>query len=272
MIAAVLDRVLPSHIPVDLLNVAFANARAQRPKGSSPYDVPDRITGRAGFEELCALSSRPWRFVEVDVPRSELDQHRTHVRELIRPLTSILDDSIGCALWFAARGVGTAFLSPATSQSSSDQAMPNDKEENYESPAKILLVGMGADEQLGGYSRHRGAFDSASWPGVVKEVQMDLHRISSRNLGRDDRVISDHGKEARFPFLDHQLVSFLNTVPIHIKADLRLPRGEGEKRLLRVCARMIGLKNSAGLPKRAIQFGSRIAKMDSSKQKGSDKF
>jgi asparagine synthetase B (glutamine-hydrolysing) len=28
-------------------------------------------------------------------------------------------------------------------------------EESYRSPARVLLAGMGIDEQLGGYSRHR---------------------------------------------------------------------------------------------------------------------
>lgn len=31
------------------------------------------------------------------------------------------------------------------------------------------------------------------------------------------RVIADHGKESRFPFLDEQVVSFLNTVPVYQK-------------------------------------------------------
>ena len=56
---------------------------------------------------------------------------------------------------------------------------------------------MGADEQLAGYGRHRSAFQRRSWPGLVTEIQTQLLGICERNLGRDDRVISDHGREAR---------------------------------------------------------------------------
>ncbi|KAI2526116.1 ASNSD1 isoform 1 [Pan troglodytes] len=135
----------------------------------------------------------------------------------------------------------------------------------------VVLTGIGADEQLAGYSRHRVRFQSHGLEGLNKEIMMELGRISSRNLGRDDRVIGDHGKEARFPFLDENVVSFLNSLPIWEKANLTLPRGIGEKLLLRLAAVELGLTASALLPKRAMQFGSRIAKMEKINEKASDK-
>jgi hypothetical protein len=45
----------------------------------------------------------------------------------------------------------------------------------------------------------------------------------------------------------------------------------GEKLLLRRAARSIGLTASAVLAKRAIQFGSRVARIENHKEKGNDK-
>ena len=66
---------------------------------------------------------------------------------------------------------------------------------------------------------------------------------------------------------------FLASVPTQLKADLRLPRGLGEKLLLRCLAarKTVGLTRTALEPKRAIQFGSRIAKLEVAKEKGGDK-
>jgi asparagine synthetase B (glutamine-hydrolysing) len=138
----------------------------------------------------------------------------------------------------------------------------------YVSPAKILLTGIGADEQLGGYGRHRTRYASGGWSALIKELQMDLDRISLRNLGRDDRCMSDHGREARFPWLDENVVQFLSALPIWLKINPCLEKGVGDKYLLRVLARFLGLEKTSLLPKRAIQFGSRIAQMDHPKQKG----
>lgn len=283
MILAVLaDRHIPAHEPIDLLNVAFKlqepkkqKESAKKPKkhkniptdekqsadskNSSPFDVPDRITGRAGLKELQDLNpERRWNFVEVDVTQEELQEMRQErVCHLVHPLDTVLDDSIGCAVWFAARGRG--FLVEGGDQKS------------FTSSAKVILTGIGADEQLAGYSRHRVRFKTSGHEGLIQELAMELGRISSRNLGRDDRVIGDHGKEARFPYLDEDVVSYLNSLPVWEKADLTLPRGVGEKLLLRLTAKQLGLGQSAVLPKRAMQFGSRIAKMEDKHEKASDK-
>ena len=84
-------------------------------------------------------------------------------------------------------------------------------------------------------------------------------------------MISSLGKEVRFPFLDEQLVNYLRSVPIWYKADLRLGRGTGEKYLLRyIACHNLSLFQSSKYPKRAIQFGSRIAKLENRKEKASD--
>ncbi|KAM4558465.1 asparagine synthetase domain-containing protein 1 [Odontesthes bonariensis] len=283
ILAALANRHVPAHQPIDLLNVAFKLQEPKRQNKSaktskkhkkvptdsktdqagshtySPFDVPDRLTGKAGLKELQDLNpERQWNFVEINVTQEELKKMRQErIGHLVHPLDTVLDDSIGCAVWFAARGMGVI--------------MQDNDQRPFTSSAKVILTGIGADEQLAGYSRHRVRFKMSSHEGLVQELAMELGRISSRNLGRDDRVIGDHGKEARFPYLDEDVVSYLNSLPVWEKADLSLPRGVGEKLLLRLTAKQLGLGQSAVLPKRAMQFGSRIAKMEDGREKASDK-
>ena len=67
------------------------------------------------------------------------------------------------------------------------------------------------------------------------------------------------------------MVGFLQSTPIDVKVNYELPRGVGEKLLLRASAYMLGLRGAAVLPKRAIQFGSRVAKAENRKEKGNHK-
>ncbi len=62
------------------------------------------------------------------------------------------------------------------------------------SAARVVLLGHGADELCGGYGRHRTAFRNRSWPGLAEELQLDMSRLWLRNLGRDDRLVADHGR------------------------------------------------------------------------------
>ncbi|GAA5859461.1 hypothetical protein JCM1840_004626 [Sporobolomyces johnsonii] len=253
------------------------------PQDPSIYEVPDRLTGRASWEELRRLRpDRRWNLVEVNVPYEEMLAHRQKVVELMRPQNTVMDLSIAIAFYFAARGKGVlASSSPPLTAT----------REPYHSRARVLLSGLGADELLGGYARHRRAFHQPlvsppalstpspplspssnpsevppsppeNWPSLLRELQLDLDRLSTRNLGRDDRIVSSHGKEARYPFLAARVVDLCANLPVWLKCDPRFGEGVGDKMLLRLLARDLGLHDAAFLPKRAIHFGARTAKME----------
>lgn len=130
----------------------------------------------------------------------------------------------------------------------------------HQSKARVILVGIGADEQMAGYGRHRVTFNRGGYSALRDELQMEKQRLWTRNLGRDDRCISNHGKEARFPFLDDDVVNFLSSLDVTELCDMTKPQGIGDKMILRLVAKKIGVTACSGLVKRAIQFGSRIAK------------
>lgn len=161
----------------------------------------------------------------------------------------------------------------------------------YTASSRVLLLGMGADESLGGYMRYRRTFEREGVNGLTSEMQRDFARLWTRNLGRDDRVVADHGREGRFPFLAEEVFFALSRIvhlpqtptcindgePLSIGrtdepqqqcqflnrlaevVDVALPEGVGDKKILRTCARMLGLRDVSKLQKRAIQFGTRIA-------------
>ncbi|KAH9944543.1 asparagine synthase-domain-containing protein [Epithele typhae] len=275
MVAFLADRHVDPDEPIDLLNVAFENPRkiAVKVEGNVyalpkrekkkklqerldystvtvTYDVPDRITGRQEVEELRRLCPRrKWNFLEINVPFEESQQARAHVEALMFPSKTVMDLSLAIALYFAARGIGQV------------RTHPDADAETYTSPARVLLNGLGSDELLGGYGRHRTAFKHGGWQAVIDELQLEIDRIPTRNLGRDDRVISSWGKETRHPFLSLSVVNFLAQLPVYKKMDPRLEAGLGEKLLLRLAACKLGLVEASSRKKRAMQFGSHSARM-----------
>ncbi|KAG5473814.1 hypothetical protein LSCM1_04444 [Leishmania martiniquensis] len=200
---------------------------------------------------------------------------------------------------------------------------PGTYQDSYVSQAKVVLLGMGADETLGGYTRYRRFFQREGMPGARRELERDFARLWQRNLGRDDRITMDSGREPRFPYLDEGVVRTLEWIVLKRRnsilalyeslsrrmaesgaasensatqappassssmrwttgshsreaapsltrdellqfslepiVNFRLHLGEGEKRVLRRVASVLGLSEVTHLQKRAIQFGSRIA-------------
>lgn len=246
ILAKITDEFIPNNEPIDLINVAFEKATINS-KIKPNFDVPDRKTGRQALQELQKLTpNRTWNFIEINITRVELiKQCSTHICHLVYPLQTILDESLGCALWFASRGTGNLLSN----------------NEPYTTPARVLLLGMGADELFGGYTRHRNTLRRSGWSALSLELNNELSRISERNLGRDDRIVSDHGRQSRLPYLDEEFIKFVQTLPPWQRCNPteKMPPGLGDKLILRLVAYKIGLWQTANFPKRAFQFGSRIA-------------
>ncbi|PFH54671.1 hypothetical protein AMATHDRAFT_134515 [Amanita thiersii Skay4041] len=258
---------IPITEPIDLLNVAFENPRKIRTQQAinlgiyigntpnSPYCVPDRMSGLEELEELRRVCpERKWNFVEINVPYQETQEARARIESIMYPARTVMDWSLALALYFASRGVGQV-RDPLIAKSTL-----------YTSPARVLLHGLGSDELLGGYSRYRTVYAAGGWSAVNKELQLDIDRIPTRNLGRDDRVVSSHGKEVRYPFLSLSVVNFLAGLPVHCKLDPRLELGVGDKMLLRLAMKKVGLVEASLRKKRAMQFGTYSARMEGEKK------
>lgn len=237
ILALLADRYVPRDEPIELINVAFERVASVGAATTDMWNVPDRQTAQQSHKELQSLCpTRQWQLLEVNVTRDELRrQLRQHIRQLIYPLQTVLDECLGCAFWFAA-------------------AAP-------ESTARVALLGSGADELFGGYTRHRNAYRRAGGDqgALHSELEMDWQRIPARNLARDDRVIADSGKTARAPFIEEQVARFVRSLTPQQRCCYALPEGVGDKLLLRLYGYTLGLRDAVLLKKRAIQFGSRIA-------------
>lgn len=241
LLAALAHRHIPASQAIDLCTVCFSG-------GTSA----DRQAAHAALQELRSVAhGRVWRLIQVDATLDDITQHRRHLLRLLHPRNTVMDLNIGAALWLAARGTGTV-----------DGA-------SFCSGARIVLLGTGADEQAAGYGRHRTAYRSGDAATLTAELEADVRRLWLRNLGRDDRLVSDCGREARFPFLDEQVVACLARMPLEALTDLELPPGRGDKLALRRCAQELGLHETAGRVKRAIQFGSGLSKLVNARDFGS---
>ncbi|KAL7196011.1 hypothetical protein ACSBR1_036109 [Camellia fascicularis] len=222
ILSALLDECLDPKYEIDLLNVSFDHESA-----------PDRISARAGVKELKRISPlRRWKLIEIDADLSKLTSEAKHVTSLINLAKTYMDLNSGLALWLATGGDG--WVCEEKIYNSNNNYDNGDYQRiKYKSEARILLVGSGADEQCAGCGRHRTKYKNGSWLGLHEEMKLDMQRIWKRNLERDDSCIANNGKEARFPFLDEDVIRTLLSIPLWEIADLDQPSGNGDKKILK---------------------------------------
>eukprot|EP00756_Hemistasia_phaeocysticola_P007124 Hpha_TRINITY_DN1412_c0_g1::TRINITY_DN1412_c0_g1_i1::g.9641::m.9641 len=98
VIAALAHRAVPVTEPIDLCSAAY---------GDFPDQTPDRIAARQGVAELrTACPGRTWNLIEVNFSEAQVLDAAPQVSALISPCATVMDVSIGSALWFAAAGRG----------------------------------------------------------------------------------------------------------------------------------------------------------------------
>jgi asparagine synthetase B (glutamine-hydrolysing) len=111
--------------------------------------------------------------INAATPPAQCPVHKKKSKSKSSPVDEEVDDD-------SSRWDSTAQSTPECSFLSALEAPRS----SYQSRCKILLVGIGADEQLAGYSRHRTVYQRGGMEGLVRELNMDTARIYNRNLGR----------------------------------------------------------------------------------------
>ncbi|GAA5843113.1 hypothetical protein JCM9279_001866 [Rhodotorula babjevae] len=232
VLAVVLDRVLPEGEAIDLITVAFENPRKLKAQNGLGGKGKDKASPVEAQDEVPPLDP-PVNSEIYDVP--DRITARSSWQELKR-------------------------LRPERRWNLVEVNVPY--REMLEHRQKVIDL----------MKPQRTVMDLHDWAALLAELQLDVDRLPTRNLGRDDRVISSHGKEARYPYLAAHVVDFLAHVPVWLKADYRFREGVGEKMLLRLLAKRLGLVRAASLLKKAIHFGVNTAKMElaAGRSKGTD--
>jgi asparagine synthetase B (glutamine-hydrolysing) len=282
---------VPDYVTIDLINLSFDGNNA-----------PDRNSGLLGYYELISLlQNKNINLILVDKNYDkDVEPIKDKLQNLIYPKETHMDFNIATALHLATRLEGSLISKLQfceymdkyyhTVFDNKDIKLTDNynndilskklekidytnfiEDKPYKSNSKIILHGLGADEFFGGYSRYKSSYLSGGTERLKEEMSKDINRIWTRNFGRDDRACSDNGIELRYPFFDYQLLSFLSAIELKKVTNFEMPRGMGEKILLRKVCQNLGFKISHSYEKRAIQFGTKLAKETNLRKYGSNR-
>ncbi|ELP84311.1 asparagine synthetase, putative [Entamoeba invadens IP1] len=217
------------------------------------FESPDRLCARAVLSDLKKIfPTKNFEFIEINASEDVILQTSENIKNVIYPNDTVMDLSITTATTLALISEGLCGTHTVRRTS------------------PYVFCGQGADEQLGGYGRHRNAL---KYNRLSQELELDFCRLWSRNTERDDRVSKYCKVKCLYPFLENQVVRVIRNIPEKLLVKLELPENEGNKWILREVARKNGMVQCANFKKTAIQFGTRIAKVlnKGKKVSGADK-
>ena len=223
---------------VDLINVCFDGAIAgpRRPCWTARLKNRAALPGAWRLVRVAlAVADRRRRFGGVFPPR---------IAGLLRPARTVMDRNIGAALWLAARGKAGSMsrrrrrrrplkLFAVASRGAAPAADGVDGVRiRTRRRARAARAGRGRAvrrvlapprrvPRRGVIRRGHMCVSKRRWAcggplagarlgeALGDAVRLDAARLWRRNMGRDDRLVSDRGREARFPFLDEGVAARL---------------------------------------------------------------
>lgn len=193
--------------------------------------APDRKSAQVSHSDLCKFNPEvQWSLVEFQSTSEEMSKRFQLINSLLIPMeVSEMNLNIAVTLYMSIKGA---------------------------KPAHRVHSGLGADELFCGYMSMRKDISTD------ESIETQLNRLWERNGGRDDRVAMKAKASFIFPFLTPDIIDFALSIPKEYLLKPELQRGQGEKWILRHLAQRLGLNQASTRPKQAMQFGTKVAKLD----------
>jgi asparagine synthetase B (glutamine-hydrolysing) len=183
----------------------------------------DREMGKLAFTDLKLIfPKRNFIFIEKDLSLELISEHSDRISALMYPKIGKMHFNIASVLYFSAMEAS-----------------------KY---SKVVFLGSGADEIFGGYNKYKIDKNDKN---DKSQMLFDLFTISSHNISRDDRVISNWNIEGRFPFLDSKIILYTLDLPSNY-----LIKNDMNKRILRDILKMNKFDRASTVPKKAMQYGT----------------
>jgi asparagine synthase (glutamine-hydrolysing) len=117
----------------------------------------------------------------------------------------------------------------------------------------MILIGNGADELFGGYSKYR----KMSPGDMIMAMHSDLEKLLKSEMPMDNRIGRKFSKSFEYPFLSAEVIE------VAMESQVEMREGEeGKKTILREVARRFGLPDEISeREKKAAQYGTGTMKI-----------